>query len=92
TTDFGQLEDVIQRKIDTNRGKARVASDLSTEGIDQIKAEEKMEQSMADDALKDLEVELGMRAPETTPVVATAKDLGPAEELKQRAEPDKVTE
>jgi phage shock protein A len=92
TTDFGQLEDVIQRKIDTNRGKARVASDLSTEGIDAIKAEEKMEQSMADDALKDLEVELGMRAPETTPVVATAKDLGPAEEARQADEPQKVTE
>src|SRR2546421_10358281 len=30
TTDFGQLEDVIQRKIDGNRGKARVASDLSS--------------------------------------------------------------
>jgi SOS response regulatory protein OraA/RecX len=83
TTDFGQLEDVIQRKIDTNRGKARVASDLSNEGIDKIKAEERMEASMADDALKDLEVELGMRAPETTPVAATQKDLGPA---------DKVTE
>ncbi|MDQ3367470.1 MAG: PspA/IM30 family protein [Myxococcota bacterium] len=91
TTDFGQLEDVIQRKIDTNRGKARVASDLSNEGIDQIKAEERMEQSMADDALKDLEVELGMRAPETTPVMATTKDLGPAEETRER-EPTKVTE
>lgn len=90
TTDFGQLEDVIQRKIDANRGKARVASDLSAEGIDAIKAEEKMEQSMADDALKDLEVELGMRAPETTPVVATAKDLGPAEETLEP--PAKVTE
>ena len=78
TTDFGQLEDVIQRKIDTNRGKARVASDLSTDGIDKIQAEERMEKSMADDALKDLEVELGMRAPETTPVVAQQKDLGPA--------------
>jgi phage shock protein A len=92
TTDFGQLEDVIQRKIDTNRGKARVASDLSTEGIDQIKAEERMEQSMAQDALADLEVELGMRAPETTPIVATAKDLGPAEETRERAEPEKITE
>jgi phage shock protein A len=92
TTDFGQLEDVIQRRIDTNRGKARVASDLSAEGIDAIKAEERMEQSMADDALKDLEVELGMRAPETTPVVAAAKDLGPAEEAHQAPEPQKVTE
>src|ERR1700750_2464807 len=80
TTDFGQLEDVIQRKIDGNRGKARVASDLSNEGIDKINAEERMEKSMADDALKDLEVELGMRAPETTPVVSQAKDLGPAQD------------
>jgi hypothetical protein len=50
---------------------------------------------MADDALKDLEVELGMRAPETTPVVATAKDLGPAVEedaAKAKAEAPKVTE
>jgi phage shock protein A len=92
TTDFGQLEDVIQRKIDTNRGKARVASDLSNEGLDKIKAEERMEASMADDALKDLEVELGMRAPETTPVVATAKDLGPAETEMPAREPEKVTE
>jgi len=92
TTDFGQLEDVIQRKIDANRGKARVASDLSTEGIDAINAEERMEKSMADDALKDLEVELGMRAPETTPVAAAAKDLGPAEETRTAAEPPKVTE
>jgi hypothetical protein len=38
-----------------------------------------MQASMAEDALKDLEVELGMRAPETTPVVETQKDLGPAE-------------
>ena len=91
TTDFGQLEDVIQRKIDTNRGKARVASDLSTQGLDKIHAEEKMERSMADDALKDLEVELGMRAPETTPVAQATKDLGPAEETKAK-EPAKVTE
>jgi phage shock protein A len=78
TTDFGQLEDVIQRKIDSNRGKARVASDLSQEGIADIQAEEAMEKSMADDALKDLEVSLGMRAPEVTPVAEAQKDLGPA--------------
>jgi phage shock protein A len=78
TTDFGQLEQVIQQKIDANRGKVRVAADLSSEGIAEIAAEERMEKSMAEDALKDLEVELGMRAPEVTPVVDTQKDLGPA--------------
>ena len=78
TTDFGQLEDVIQRKIDANRGKARVAADLSQEGLADINAEEAMEKSMADDALKDLEISLGMRAPEVTPVAEAQKDLGPA--------------
>ena len=78
TTDFGQLEDVIQRKIDGNRGKARVAADLSSQGIADIQAEERMEKSMAEDALKDLEVELGMRAPEVTPVAEAQKDLGPS--------------
>lgn len=79
TTDFGQLESIIQQRIDGNRGKARVASDLSNQGIAEIQAEEKMEKAMAETALQDLEVQLGMRAPETTPVVETAKDLGPAE-------------
>ncbi len=79
TTDFGQLEQVIQGKIDANRGKARVAADLSQQGIAEIDAEERMEKSMAEDALKDLEVQLGMRAPEVTPVAEAQKDLGPAE-------------
>ena len=43
TTDFGQMEQMIQGKIDKNRGKARVAADLSQEGLAAIQAEEKME-------------------------------------------------
>ena len=78
TTDFGQLEDVIQQKIDQNRGKVRVAADLSSKGIAEIQAEEQMEKAMADEALNDFEVELGLKSPETTPVAQTAKDLGPA--------------
>ena len=34
TTDFGQIESVIQKQIDTNRGRARVASDMSSKGIE----------------------------------------------------------
>jgi len=78
TTDFGQIEDVIQRKIDENRGKVRVSADLSSRGIAEIEAEERMEASMAEDALRRYEVELGIRAPETTPLADTAKNLGPA--------------
>jgi phage shock protein A len=79
TTDFGQLEDVIQRRIDTNRGKVRVAADLSSRGVAEIKAEENMEKVLAEQALSDMEVELGLKSPETTPVVESEKELGPAE-------------
>jgi phage shock protein A len=78
TTDFGQLEQVIQAKIDKNRGKARVAVDLSGEGLANIEAEERMQKVMAEDALSQFEVELGMRSPETTKIADSAKDLGPA--------------
>ena len=78
TTDFGQIEQVIQGKIDKNRAKTRVAADLSQEGIESIQAEEKMEKAMAEDALTQFEAELGLRSPETTKLSDAAKDLGPA--------------
>jgi phage shock protein A len=78
TTDFGQLEQVIQSKIDRNRGKARVAVDLSAEGLASIEAEERMQEVMAEQALTEFEVELGLRSPETTRLTEAAKDLGPA--------------
>ena len=80
TTDFGQIESVIQQKIDQNRGKVRVAADLSHEGIAEIQAEERMQSELAEQALTDFEVELGLKSPETTTVAAAAKDLGPAAE------------
>jgi phage shock protein A len=78
TTDFGEIESVIQRRIDENRGKVRVAADLSEKGMAEIKAEERMRGQLAEQALQDFEVELGMRSPETTPMSQTSKDLGPA--------------
>jgi hypothetical protein len=90
TTDFGQIEDAIQRKIDANRGKVRVAADLSREGIDKIEEDERLEKAMAEDALRGLEVDLGMRAPETTPVQQATKDLGPAEVEAARRELEKL--
>jgi phage shock protein A len=80
TTDFGQIEAVIQQKIDQNRGKARVAADLSEKGIAEIEAEERMQAQLAEQALTDFEVELGLKSPETSPLSQAAKDLGPATE------------
>src|SRR3989442_7133021 len=80
TTDFGEIETVIQQKIDQNRGKVRVAADLSEKGIAEIKAEERMRGQLAEQALQNFEAELGLKSPETTPVSQTEKDLGPATE------------
>lgn len=78
TTDFGQIEEVIQDNIGLNRAKARVAADLSEEGIVDIEREEAMESAMANDALRAFEVDMGFVTPETAGVEETEKQLGPA--------------
>jgi phage shock protein A len=81
TTDFGQVESVLQDRIDKNRAKVRVAADMSNRGMVEIEAEQQMEQQMAEDALSRLEASMGIRTPETLPPVAPAqKTLGPAQE------------
>ena len=84
TTDFGQIEDVIQDKIGLNRAKVRVAADLSGEGLDKIKAEQAVEKNIAESALREFEVEMGMVTPETAGVKADDKELG-TERTKQTA-------
>ncbi|MBM3953298.1 MAG: PspA/IM30 family protein [Planctomycetota bacterium] len=82
TTDFGQIEDVIQDKIGLNRAKVRVAADLSGDGLDKIKDEQRVESQMADAALREFERELGMVTPETSKVTDDEKLLG-SERLRQ---------
>ena len=76
TTDFGQIEDVIQDKIGLNRAKVRVAADLSGDGLEKINTEQAVEEAMADRALRDFEVAMGMVTPETAGVRADDKELG----------------
>lgn len=78
TTDFGQIEQVIQDKISLNRAKTRVAADLSSEGVEDVRREQAMEKALADQALRDFEVQMGLVTPETTRVAEAAKELGPA--------------
>ena len=85
TTDFGQIEQVIHDKINLNRAKSRVAVDLSSEGVADIKREEAVERNMAEQALREFETQMGMVTPESAGVTASQKELGPAqtETLKQ---------
>ncbi len=84
TTDFGQIEDVIQDKIGLNRAKVRVAADLSGEGLEEIQREEAVEKTMADEALREFEIQMGMVTPETAGVKADDKELG-SERVTQKA-------
>jgi phage shock protein A len=83
TTDFGQIEQVINDKISLNRAKVRVAADLSSEGIVDVQREQAMESALADQALKEFEIQAGLVTPETAGVTNAAKELGPAETVKQ---------
>ncbi len=78
STDFGQIEQVIQDKIGLNRAKVRVASDLSQGGLADIKHEQAAEKVLADQALRQFEVEMGLVTPETASVKEDQKELGPA--------------
>jgi phage shock protein A len=79
TTDFGELENIIQNKIDVNRAKVRVSSDLSREGVVDIEAEQRKEESEAEDLLQQFEVDLGLKTPETANVQQQEKTLGQTE-------------
>jgi phage shock protein A len=83
TTDFGQIEQVIQDKVSLNRAKVRVAADLSGEGVDQIKHEQAMEKAQADMVLREFELQMGLVTPETAKVGEAAKELGPAPVAKE---------
>ncbi|MDX1945947.1 MAG: hypothetical protein SFU86_11165, partial [Pirellulaceae bacterium] len=67
-------------KISLNRAKVRVAADLSSEGIVDIEREQAAEKVLADQALKQFEVELGLVTPETAGVADEAKQLGAAKQ------------
>jgi phage shock protein A len=85
TTDFGQIEQVIQDRIGLNRAKARVAADLSGEGMADIQRDQAMEKVMADQALREFEVRMGLVTPETAKVEEARKELGPAATAKETA-------
>lgn len=80
TTNLGEVEAAVKDRIDKNRGRARVASDMSSRGVDEVRAEQRMEAAMAEDALRKFEIDLGLVTPESTPVPETRKTLGAADD------------
>lgn len=86
TTNFGEMEQIILDKIDVNRGKVRVAADLSERGLEEIQAEKAMEESIAEDLLATFEVEMGLKSPETAEIKSDFQKLGPEEKVEDQTE------
>ena len=84
STDFGEMENIIQNKIDVNRAKVRVASDLSRTGIAEIEAEQRKDAAEAEDLLQQFEVDMGIKTPETANVPQQEKTLGQPDTVEQR--------
>jgi DNA repair exonuclease SbcCD ATPase subunit len=80
TTDFGQIESVIQDKISLNKAKVRVATDLSGEEQIDFERERAMEKARAEMALREFEVEMGLVTPDTAGVPQAQKQMGPVRE------------
>jgi phage shock protein A len=57
STDFGEIEQVVQDEIDKNRAKAKVSADLSGEGLEQVQREMNMQKQLGEQALHDFEAQ-----------------------------------
>ena len=69
---------MIQDQIDRNRGRVRVAADMSGEGLEEVQQDIAVEKAMAEDALREFEKQEGLVTPETVKTSQSTKELGPA--------------
>jgi len=79
TTKVGQATELMQEQIAKHRGEARVAADMSSRGVDEIKSQQAAEAAMGENLLRQFEVELGLVNAESAPQAAPQKTLGPTQ-------------
>jgi phage shock protein A len=80
TTDFGQIEQVVQDKISLNKAQTRVAADLSDLSDDDLQREQMMEQALAEQALRDFEVQARLAALQQVKLIPGPQGQGPNKE------------
>ena len=79
TTDFGQIEQVINDKIGLNRGQGPGGGrPVERRRWPTSSTSRRWRSRMGEQALRDFEVQMGLVTPETAKVAEAAKELGPA--------------
>jgi phage shock protein A len=76
SSDFGQIMGRLDDKINQAKARSKVASDLSGEGVEQIKARRAAEQAMGQELLQQFKIEEGLVEPPLNE--AAEKTMGPA--------------
>jgi hypothetical protein len=79
STAVGQATELMQEQIAKHRGEARVAADMSSRGVEEIKSQQAAEAAMGENLLRQFEVEMGLVNAESAPQVAPQKTLGPSQ-------------
>lgn len=59
---LGEIEDEIQRQIDSNKAKGQVMRDLSQDGLDEMEEEEKIQHAEAKNILDKFKDEMGLKS------------------------------
>ena len=85
TTDFGQIEQVVQEKISLNKAQTRVAADLAGQSDEDLRREQLVEQALAEQALRDFEVQARLAAPEARRRIEGPKEPGTNKESFQQS-------
>jgi phage shock protein A len=83
TTDFGQIEQMLQDKISLNRAKVRVAADLSGVSPVDIQREQAMESILAEQALKQFELQQNVAVPRVIDSAKIVQELDSPETRKR---------
>ncbi len=80
STDFGQIEQVVQDRISLNKAKTRVAADLSGQGALDLEREQALERALAEQALREFEKQASLPATVDAKIVSP-KPLGPGQQI-----------
>lgn len=84
TTDFGQIEQVVQDQISLNKAKTRVAADLSGQGALDLEREQAVERALAEQALREFEMQSRLPAPEEAKLLERPKQIGPGQQITRK--------
>jgi phage shock protein A len=77
TTDFSRIMSRLDDQIHQAKARSKVASDLSGEGVEQIRARQEAEQALARDLLEQFKLEEGLATPSAASGATPEKTLGP---------------